>query len=171
MAGIVDHGDHVHVTGRSVAMGGDADAWRDDVGTGGTVAPASSVWTYGSTAGRAALITSVVGLGLVAGHAASLPIPSCPLRSMTGIPCPFCGLTHCARLVVRGDLGVIAGHDPAALALTVLLAVAVITQLVAIVRRRTGPAFMSSRVLGVVVLVVLAAHWATTIVTGGLVAI
>lgn len=156
MTDIVDHEDHVHVTGRPSAPDG-------------TASPAPSVWTYGSTAGRGALVTAGVGLALVAGHAASLPIPSCPLRTTTGIPCPFCGLTHCARLVVRGDLGVIVGNDPAAFGLTVLLAVAVVAQLVALARRRTGPGFMTSRVLGAVVLVVLAAHWVTTIVTGGLV--
>ena len=31
-------------------------------------------------------------------------LPSCPLRMVTGLPCPFCGLTTGSAWMVRGDV-------------------------------------------------------------------
>lgn len=123
---------------------------------------------YGTLAGRASLFTLGTGLALVAAHAVSIPTPPCPLRWATGFPCPFCGFTHVARELLTGQFAVVARHDPAGLVFAALVGVAVVAQLVAVSRRTRGPAFMTSRVAGIVVLVVLAAHWATTIVTGGM---
>ena len=123
---------------------------------------------FGSMAGRAAVAVAGLGLGLVAAHAVSIPTPPCPLRSATNFPCPFCGMTHVARNLIEGHVGLVARHDPAGLVLAAALGVVVVAQVTAMIRRTDGPAFMSSRTLGIVLLVVLAAHWGTTIVTGGM---
>jgi len=34
-----------------------------------------------------------------------LPLPGCPLRALTGIPCPTCFLTRSALATLHGDLG------------------------------------------------------------------
>ncbi|MFM7646981.1 MAG: DUF2752 domain-containing protein [Cyanobium sp.] len=43
-------------------------------------------------------------LWLKGGHP-GLPGWSCPLRALTGIPCPTCFLTRATELALRGDLG------------------------------------------------------------------
>ncbi|GAB1643616.1 DUF2752 domain-containing protein [Krasilnikovia sp. MM14-A1259] len=49
------------------------------------------------------------------GHTgATLP---CPLRALTGIPCPACGLTTAAVVLVRGDVGAALAANPAIMAL------------------------------------------------------
>ncbi len=125
-------------------------------------------FSQGTIAGRSAVLLGGIGLGLVGMHALGLPTPPCPLRSATNFPCPFCGLTHLARDLLTGHLGLVASRDPAGFVLAVALVVAVVAQLFAVVRKTDGPKFMTSRVLGSLVLVALAVHWGTTIVTGGL---
>lgn len=124
----------------------------------------------GTFAGRVALLTAGVGAGLVGLHALGVPVPGCPLRATTGFPCPFCGLTTVARHLFTGEIGMVASADPAALALAVILAVTVVAQIVAMARRRRGPALFATPIFALGVLVVLAAHWATTILTGGILA-
>jgi Protein of unknown function (DUF2752) len=31
-------------------------------------------------------------------------VPSCPLRALTGVPCPFCGMTRGTIALVHGDV-------------------------------------------------------------------
>lgn len=55
------------------------------------------------------------------------PVPPCPLRTVTGIPCPFCGSTRGVIAAIHGDLGAAITLNPAsivALLLAVLLVVA-----------------------------------------------
>lgn len=58
-------------------------------------------------AGRRALISLGLLLGLllvartVIHH--QLPIPACPLRSLTSLPCPFCGSTRALAALAGGD--------------------------------------------------------------------
>lgn len=47
----------------------------------------------------------LLGLVLLAGVALQLelPLPSCPLRTHTGVPCPFCGSTRAFAALARLD--------------------------------------------------------------------
>ena len=42
-------------------------------------------------------------LGAVLPHLPGDPGVPCPLRTVTGVPCPFCGLTTSVKAVMRGD--------------------------------------------------------------------
>lgn len=48
---------------------------------------------------------------------------SCPLRTLTGIPCPLCGMTTSVEAVVRLDLRSAFEANPAGIALVVLAVV------------------------------------------------
>jgi uncharacterized protein DUF2752 len=54
-------------------------------------------------------------------------VPPCPLRTMTGIPCPLCGMTRGVTALVHGDLGHAVVLNPGSL-LVVALAVLLIVQ-------------------------------------------
>jgi uncharacterized protein DUF2752 len=36
----------------------------------------------------------------------------CPLRTLTGVPCPMCGMTTAALALARGDLGGVVAANP-----------------------------------------------------------
>lgn len=86
--------------------------------TGAGVALAAAVWPT---------LTRATGVAL-----------ACPLRSMTGIPCPFCGSTTAWIALVRGDLGAAAAANPSSILIAsfvvVMLGVLVLRHL-----RRLGP--------------------------------
>jgi hypothetical protein len=50
------------------------------------------------------------------------PPAACPLRSTTGIPCPFCGMTRAVVAAVHGHLGASLRFNPAGI---LLIAIAV----------------------------------------------
>lgn len=70
----------------------------------------------------------VMLLGAIALRFASLPaIVVCPLRRLTGVPCPFCGMTRSVAEVARGDIGASLALNPGGIllvALAILLIVA-----------------------------------------------
>jgi hypothetical protein len=71
------------------------------------------------------------------GAAAVLPIPGdsspvlCPLRAVTGVPCPFCGTTRGVIDAVHGDVAGSLLMNPGAL----LLVVGAVLLLVGVVKR------------------------------------
>jgi len=51
------------------------------------------------------------------------PPAACPLRNLTGIPCPFCGMTRACVAAVHGHLGASLAFNPAGI---LVLAIAVL---------------------------------------------
>lgn len=49
--------------------------------------------------------------GVAAARAVELPLPPCPLRSLTGLPCPGCGAGRCITALLDGDLGAAVGAN------------------------------------------------------------
>lgn len=130
---------------------------------------ARSPWTvHGSTLGRFAVGVAMIAGSVLALRVVSIGLPPCPLRTVTGVPCPGCGLTHLALDLVHARVARVLTHDPAGVLLAGVLAVVVIAQVRAVRNRDTGPRWLSSRLAVVVVVALIATHWATTIVTGGM---
>ena len=87
--------------------------------------------TFDITDSRGAAIALLVAgavLPLLPGHA-GLP---CPLRTLSGVPCPMCGMTTSVEATLQGDL-------PHALAANPAGPLAVLLALVLLVRRPGGP--------------------------------
>jgi hypothetical protein len=61
-------------------------------------------------------IAALVGLGHVP------QLWSCPWKTLTGISCPFCGLTRSLASAVRGDWQASFGYHPLGIAIVVILA-------------------------------------------------
>lgn len=129
----------------------------------------------GSSRAKAVGQTSValVGIGavLLAGRAVSVHLPACPLRAATGVPCPGCGMTRLADAVAHGRIGEAAGADVAGVAILAVLLVVAVTYLVrVIIGKGDPPAWMRSPLLVIGIGALVAIHWVTTIVTGGMTA-
>lgn len=54
------------------------------------------------------------------------PIPPCPLRTLTGIPCPLCGSTRGVIAAVHGQVGHALALNPASIAVLVLAVLLVV---------------------------------------------
>ena len=48
------------------------------------------------------------------------PVPPCPLRTLTGIPCPLCGSTRGVIAAVHGHIGDALALNPASIGVLVL---------------------------------------------------
>jgi hypothetical protein len=73
-------------------------------------------------------VAAAVLLGCAAARAAVPGDPGvgCPLRELTGVPCPFCGMTTSATAAVELDLGAAVAANPGGVALVVLAAAVLI---------------------------------------------
>lgn len=90
--------------------------------------------------------------GALLGAAALWPIlpvhppAACPLRSATGIPCPFCGMTRACVAALHGHLGASLAFNPAGVLVVVIAAVALLRP--AWLRRWVPPAWVIVVALG-----------------------
>lgn len=73
--------------------------------------------------------------GLGGGHAVAGPV-ICPLRLLTGIPCPACGLTTSFTEMAGGNVGAAWSAAPLGPLLFVVAAVVALVSAVMLVRRR-----------------------------------
>ena len=115
--------------------------------------------------GAAALATVGIGGGLVLARSV-LPFGlACPMHTLTGIPCPGCGLTRLADTVARGQVLDAASADPAGLSL--LAAVGVLAAVAVSARtglHRAGAPFV--RAVALLAGVACAVRWLTMLVGG-----
>jgi hypothetical protein len=89
---------------------------------------ASTTFDPSDTRGAAVAMLGLAALlPLLPGHA-GLP---CPLRTLTGVPCPMCGMTTSVEATVHGHLGAALQANPAG-------PFAVLAALVLLVRRPRG---------------------------------
>jgi len=79
----------------------------------------------------AAMLAAGLALPVVPGH----PSLVCPLRALTGIPCPLCGLSTSVEATVRLDLGGALAANP----LGIVLVLAALALLVVRPRRLAMP--------------------------------
>jgi uncharacterized protein DUF2752 len=91
-----------------------------------------------------AMLAAAATLPLLPGHA-GLP---CPLRTLTGVPCPLCGMTTSVEATVHGDLLAALRANPAG-------PLAVLAALALLVRRPAG----ALRVPTVAVVALLLGLW------------
>ena len=74
-------------------------------------------------AGAAMLAIAATAPSLGSGH---LGLP-CPLRTLTGVPCPFCGMTRGVTAFVHGDVARAALLDPGSVLIVLAAAVLLAT--------------------------------------------
>jgi len=116
----------------------------------------------GVAGGAAAAAVGVVGVA----EALDLSLPPCPLRALTGLPCPGCGSARCIADLLDGDLPAALDHNllvPAALVVVVWAGVA------AAARRAGHPLWdpLRHRWASTVVAVSIAAFWLLRLVPVG----
>jgi hypothetical protein len=108
---------------------------------------------------------AAIGGGLVLGAVGGAPAravaeggPGCPLRMATGLPCPFCGMTHAVLAMGGGDVrAALAFHPVAPLVIVlvvVLCAAAAAGRIDAVTRGRRGAAMLAA----------LAAAWIANVI-------
>ena len=105
-----------------------------------------------------ALALVVVGAVVLAAHAAGIVL--CPLRRFAGIPCPGCGSTRAAMLILRGEIAAAVAMNPLAVSLFALFPAWLL-----FFRRRKWSCGAKVALLAIAVLAV-AANWAWLLYRG-----
>ena len=100
------------------------------------------------------LVLGCVGLAIFGMVLPFSPIPPCPMLTITGVPCPLCGMTRSARSIMRLDLSAALRYQP--FGVLAFLGGLVILLLWAVPRTRTLSVI---RVPVALVVVLFAASW------------
>jgi len=86
----------------------------------------------------------------------------CPLRTLTGIPCPLCGMTRAATSLAAGDLGASLAYNPFLLVLavaTAVMAVLMAGRALGLLRPARELSGRARRLSSVAIVVLAAASW------------
>lgn len=89
---------------------------------------------------------AMIGLGFLLPHLPGRPGLPCPLRTATGVPCPFCGLTTSVEATLHGDSRGAWAANPFGL---VVVAFAVLLLLRPRWRRLSLPAVLAVAAVGI----------------------
>ncbi|MEZ5219145.1 MAG: DUF2752 domain-containing protein [Ilumatobacteraceae bacterium] len=100
---------------------------------------------------------AIYGVSVVALESLGVDVSTpCPMRDLTGVPCPFCGVT-------RSALAVAGGHAPAtgagAMAVVVMIAVMTVSSAWRWSRSRAVPSLATSRRYLAALVVMLGVNW------------
>ena len=74
------------------------------------------------------------------------PSVACPFRSITGVPCPFCGLTRAVVAAAHGHLGTSLAFNPAGIVVLAFAAVAIVRP--ALLTRLRAPGWALLTIVG-----------------------
>lgn len=86
--------------------------------------PRWPAWALAAIGAWAVLAAAAHWLGRAAGAPATL----CPLRRLTGLPCPTCGSTRAAFSLLSGHVGAAWAYNPLVFCVGVLLAVSLLAR-------------------------------------------
>ena len=96
------------------------------------------------------------------------PVPRCPWKCATGLPCAGCGGTRAVTLLLRGDLPAAFATNPGAV--TAVMAVALLALYASMVLflrlEPVRPAFLRGRFLRSAVIAALGANWIYLLLAG-----
>lgn len=116
--------------------------------------------------GSGAATAAGLGAVLLAGRSVGAHLPPCPFLAVTGVPCPFCGLTRLGDSLAHLQVGDAVAASPGGVVLLVGLGLVAVTFLWTVARRRPPPGWLGSPVLAAAAALALVAHWGTSIVVG-----
>ncbi len=122
------------------------------------------LWTSVALAGAVVLVLAHVTLS------EPIPVPLCPLKTFTGVPCPTCGGTRALRALGHGAVLAALRLNPlvtlAAIVAMPLLVYAAIVAIFNASRLRFAFTPADQRLLRIAVWVAIAANWAFLILDG-----
>ena len=118
--------------------------------------------TGGAAGAAAAAAVGVVGVA----EALDLSLPPCPLRALTGLPCPGCGSARCIADLLDGDLAAAVDHN---LLVPIALIVVMWAGVAAAARRAGHPLWdpLRHRWASMAVAVTIAGFWLLRLVPVG----
>lgn len=98
--------------------------------------------TYGFLAGAVLVVGRLLPMPL--GDHSILHVPDiCPFRNMTGLPCPFCGMTRSVVCAMHGDIAGSLKYHPLGIAFCIVMAVVFAATLLSVIAPKTAESLVS----------------------------